>query len=499
MITKQQYRKLMSLYQETGNVSDSAMKAGMSRPTARKYLEAGQPPHELQAKHTWRTREDPLTAIWPQAEAMLKEAPDLEAKALFEYWCERCAGAVQERHLRTFQRRVQLWRLQHGPDREVFFPQDWEPGRAMQLDWTHANELAVTIGGQPYDHLLCHSVLPYSNWEWASRCLSESLLSLRQGLQEALHRLGKAPAELRMDNSSAATHRIGAAGSQREFNEQCLSLCEHYGLVPRTIGVGRPNENGDVESGNGHLKRRLRQHLLLRGSRDFESEAAYDRFLEAVLERGNRPRQEKLAEELARMKSLPPTRLSEYSEVTCSVGSASTIRVKKVGYSVPARLIGQELKAEVYESQIKLYSGRQLLLVLPRHCGDRGVVLDYRHVIDHLLRKPGAFERYRYREQLFPSRSFREAYDQLVARHGQRAGAVEYLRLLKLASEVGEGDLEVMLADYLSPPYPAWSVEGLRRVLQPAPRPHLELVELQPEWSSYDALLSLEPEVGYAG
>jgi transposase len=499
MITKQQYRKLMSEYQETANVTDSAMKAGMSRPTARKYLEAAQPPSQLQTKHTWRTRDDPLAEIWPQAEAMLQEAPDLEAKALFEYLGERSPGAVQEKHLRTFQRRIKLWRLQYGPDKEVFFPQDWEAGRALQLDWTHAEELAVTIGGQPYEHLLCHCVLPHSNWEWATRCLSESLLSCRQGLQAALHRLGKVPGELRVDHSSAATHRVGGEGTGREFNAQFVSLCEHFGLLPRTIGIACPNENGDVESSNGHLKRRLRQHLLLRGSRDFESEAGYERFLEEVLERGNQGRREKLAAELAVMKPLPPTRLSEYDEVSCTVGSASTIRVKKVGYSVPARLIGQELKVEVYERELKLYSGRELLLSLPRHCGDRGVVLDYRHVIDHLLRKPGAFERYRYREQLFPGRLFREAYDHLVAKQGQRRGAVEYLRLLKLASEVGERDVEVMLADFLSPPFPSWSVEELRRILQPDPRPHIALAELQPEWNSYDALLSPEPEVTYAG
>jgi transposase len=499
MITKQQYRKLMSEYQETGSVTNRAMKAGMSRRIARKYWEAGQPPNELQAKHTWRTREDPRVEIWPQAEGMLEEAPDWEAKSLLEYLGERWPEAFQEKHLRTFQRRVKRWRLAPGPDKEVFFPQDWEAGRAMQLDWTNANELAVTIAGRPYEHLLCHCVLPHSNWGWATPCLSESLLSCRQGLQEALHRLGKVPRELRIDNSSAATHRVGGGGTGREFNEQFASLCEHYGLVPRTIGIDGPNENGDVESSHGHLKRRMRQHLLLRGSRDFESEADYERFLHQVLERGNGGRQENLVVELAAMKPLPPTRLSEYDEVFCTVGSASTIRVKKVGYSVPARLIGQELKGEVYERELKLYSGRELVLVWPRHCGDRGGVLDYRHVIDHLLRKPGAFERYRYREQLYPSRSFREAYDHLVTKHGQRGGAVEYLRLLKLASEVGESDIEVMLADFLSPPYPAWSVGELRRILQPEPKPQIEVMELAPEWHSYDALWSPELEVAYAG
>jgi hypothetical protein len=178
MITKQQYRKLMKEYQATGNVTNSALKAAMSRPTARKYVTAAQPPQELQAKHGWRMRKDPLVEIWPQAEKLLVEAPDLEAKALFEHLWERSPWAVQEKHLRTFQRRVKLWRLAHGADQEVFFPQDWEAGRALQLDWTNADELGVTIAGEPYAHLLCHCVLPHSNWEWATRCRSESLLSL---------------------------------------------------------------------------------------------------------------------------------------------------------------------------------------------------------------------------------------------------------------------------------------------------------------------------------
>jgi len=497
MITKQQYRRLMSEYQETGNVTLSAMKADMSRPTARKYLRDGKPPAEAQAKHTWRTRPDPLAQIWPAAEAMLTEAPELEAKALFEHLSEKSPGVVGEKHLRTFQRRVKLWRLEHGPDKEVFFPQDWPPGRAIQLDWTHATELGVRIDGRLYDHLLCHVVLPYSNWEWATRCQSESLLSLRHGLQEGLHRLGKVPLELRVDNSSAATHQVGT-GSQREFNAEFVSVCEHYGLKPQTIGIGCPNENGDVESINGHLKRRLRQHLLLRGSREFVSEGAYEQFVHQALQRANHGREEKVRAELAVMKPLPPTRLSEYDEVYCSVSSASTIRVKKVGYSVPARLIGQELKVEVYEQELKLYSGRQWLLTLVRHRGDRGVILDYRHIIDHLLRKPGAFECYRYREQLFAGVLYRQAYDRMVSRHGQRRGSLEYLRLLKLASEVGEPALELYLVEYVCPPYPAWIVDQLREWVQPTPRSQVELAELEPELGSYDGLLSSSQEVSCA-
>jgi transposase len=472
------------------------MKAGMSRPTARKYLTAKQSPEALQVRHSWRTRVDPLAEIWPTAEAMLVEAPELEAKALLEYLRQRYPDQLKEQHLRTFQRRVKLWRLQHGPDKEVFFTQDWDPGRALQLDWTRCHELAVTLGGLPFDHLLCHSVLPYSNWEWATVCCSESLLSLRQGLQDSLHELRKAPQELRVDNTSAATHQLGP-GAERDFNPEFVSLCEHYGLVPKTIGIGCPNENGDVESSNGHLKRRLRQHLLLRGSRDFESEAAYQAFVVEVIRAGNGARTEQLAVELAVMKALPPTRLSDYDELYCRVSSSSAIRVKKVSYSVPARLIGQRLKVEVYENQLKAYSGRELLLSLPRRHSDRGMVLDYRHVIDHLLRKPGAFERYRYREQLFPAEIFRRAYDYLVQQRGPRRATVEYLQLLKFTSQVRQNDVELMLIDFLSPPGSAWTVEQIRQALLGSSRPALELIEFKPECRSYDALLSAETEVAY--
>jgi hypothetical protein len=184
--------------------------ADYRRIRPRKYLRnRGKSPQQLQAKHTWRTRKDPLAPIWGQVEQMLQDAPELEAKTIFEHLLFQQEGVLNETHLRTFQRRVKQWRLCHGPDKEVYFPQVKTPGQFMQLDWTHASELKVSIGGHSYDHLLCHVVLPYSNWEWATRCHSESLLSLRHGLQEALFRLGKIPSILQIDNSSAATHQIG--------------------------------------------------------------------------------------------------------------------------------------------------------------------------------------------------------------------------------------------------------------------------------------------------
>jgi len=136
--------------------------------------------------------------------------------------------------------------------------------------------------------LLCHTVLTYSNWEWATICHSESLMSLRQGVQAALFRLGRVPKEHWTDNSSAATHNPGGKEEgRRSFNDEYEDMMNHFGMEPRTIRIGCPNENGDVESLNGALKKRLEQHLLLRGSRDFGSQEEYRLCLEAVLGKAN--------------------------------------------------------------------------------------------------------------------------------------------------------------------------------------------------------------------
>ena len=274
---------------------------------------------------------------------------------------------------------------------------------------------------------------PIRTGNGATRCQSESFLSLVSGLQASLGQLGKKPRYLSTDHSSAATHEISPGGGERAFNPDYLDLCEHYDLLPVTINVACPHEQGDVESQNGHLKRRLKQRLLLRGSRDFACELDYDQFLVRVMEAANGPRQARLAEELAVMQALPPTPLAEYRELGARVSSHSTIRIKHLTCSVPSRLIGQRLRVEVYESALKLYLGRERVLEVPRSCGDRGAVIKL--PVGPLLRKPGAFVNYQHREQLYPSVEYRAAYDRLVADHGERPGIIEYLHLLNLAVE----------------------------------------------------------------
>lgn len=476
----------------SGRTSAAAMAAGVHRNTAGKYLRAGKLPSELAEPRRWRTRADPFREDWDDVVVMLRETPDLEAKIAFELLMERRPGRYEPGQLRTLQRRIRLWRAQEGPPKEVFFSQVHIPGEAMQTDFTWTHELQISIDGELFPHLLCHMVLPYSNWEWATICSSESLAALRDGVQAAVFKLGRVPEWHQTDNSTAATHDLRTG--KRGFNEDYEALMRHLGLKPRTIEIGEKNQNGDVEAMHGALKRRLVQYLKVRGSCDFASRQAYQQWLEDHLERANAQRLQKLREELDAMKPLQVRRLAQFTQQSVKVSSWSTIRVKHNAYSVPSRLIGEWVDVRLYEDRLEVIFQGQRELEVERLPGRNGHRVSYRHIIWSLVRKPGAFRRYRYRTDLFPTLTFRRSYDALIERLPQHRADLEYLRLLHLAARTMETQveavLEALLNDGVLPAYD--TVQA--RIAPPAPlAPQLEIAE--PDLSAYDALLPRAMEV----
>lgn len=466
----------------------AALKTGMDAKTALKYRKAGKLPSELAKPHTWRTRPDPFAVDWTAVEAMLVDAPELEAKSIFEYLLEHHAGRYEPGQVRTFQRRVQQWRAQHGPDQEVFFEQEHVAGEAGQTDFTHGHELGVTIAGEAFPHLLCQFVLPYSNWRWVTVARSESLLALRRGVQAALFRLGRRPEWHQTDNSTAATHDLRTG--PRGFNVDYEATMRHFGLKPRTIGIGESEQNGDVEAANGVLKRKVKQHLKLRRSKDFESVEAYETWLQALCERTNATRGKRLEDDLAAMTALEVRRLRDYDELDVPVRQGSTVRVKENVYSVPSRLLHETVKVHLYERHVEVWFAGRLELRTERLTGRSGARIDYRHLIWSLVRKPGAFARYRYRDELFPTVTFRRAYDAL-----QAAGKkdVEYLRLLHLAASTMQADVEagvdlLLGAGELPVVERVKALMGKNNTIE-APMLAPPLVDLL----AYDALLGREP------
>ncbi len=490
-VTNQQVRKLMTEYAKTGNIGKSGLKAGMSRNTASKYLTSGKLPSELKQKRTWRTREDPFSEVWGEISAKLSDAPELEGKALFEWLQGQYPGRFSEGQVRTFQRRVKRWRATSGPMKEVFFPQQHRPGEAGQTDFTHGTELQVTIRGVLFAHLLCVFVLPYSNWQWVTVCLSESYLAIKRGVQSALFALGCHPVWHQTDNSTAATHSLPAG--LREFNQNYVDFMDHFGMKPRTIEPGKKEQNGDVEASNRALKRRLEQHLLLRGSRDFESEEAYESWVQSVVANANMNRTERLNEELAVMRPVAMQRLPEFVEETYRVSKWSTIRVKENTYSVPSRLIRERVAVRLYERHLEVYYAQQKQLEIPRVTGVGQHRINYRHVIWSLVRKPGAFERYRYRDDMFPTLTFRKAYDALGSALSGTKRDLAYVRLLHHAASTCEADVETAVALLLESSLLP-TIDAVKDVLSGDQHPPPAIAVPEVKLDAYDRLLGTTTE-----
>ena len=212
MVTDQQVRRLFKLIHTEKNFGIAAMKAGMDEKTALKYRNLAKLPSEIKQAHNWRTRQNPFEDNWDEIKAMLKINPGLESKTIFEDLQRRYPGQFADGQLRTLQRHIKIWRASEGPSKEVFFSQNHHPGELCQSDFTHMNKLGVTIAGQPFDHLIYHFVLTYSNWETGTICFSESFESLSQGLQNALFKLGGVPEKHRTDRLTTAVNKAWAPG-----------------------------------------------------------------------------------------------------------------------------------------------------------------------------------------------------------------------------------------------------------------------------------------------
>jgi hypothetical protein len=494
MVTDQQVRKLMKLIATGTALTAAALQAGMDPKTARKYRRAGQLPSSGRTPHPWRTRADPFAAVWEELRALLVVNPGLQAKTLFAHLQRQYPGRFADGQLRTLQRQLKAWRAVEGPPKEVFFPQVHPPGELAASDFCHLTGLGVTLAGQSFPHLLYHFVLCASNWETGTVCFAESFESLSAGLQAALWELGGVPARHRTDSLSAAVQLLDGSDS---FTRRYQELLAHYGLQGEHIQPGKAHENGDIEQRHHRFRVALDQALMLRGSRDFADRAAYAQFLRALFGQLNAGRQERRAAETARLRPLPAARLDVTRSLRVRVGPSSTIRVLRNTYSVPSRLIGETVEVRVAVEHLEVWYGQRLIERLPRLRGHDQHRIQYRHVIDWLVRKPGAFAQYRYRSDLFPSSRFRLAYDLLMAQKRQR-GEREYLRLLQLAAQESEAGVEAALRTLFDQEQPL-SAAAVERQLRAGAgrRPATEVRVAPVDLHRYDTLLAAPEAVAW--
>jgi hypothetical protein len=441
MVTDQQIKKLLRLDAQGLPKSLAADKAGLDPKTARKYRRLGRLPSEVSVmdRH-WRTRPDAFADVWPELVGMLEVNPGLQVKTLFLDLQRRFPGRFADGQIRALERRIKTWRTQQGPAKEVFFDQVHHPARLGASDFTRCRELNVTLNGQPFDHLIYHFVLTYSNWEAGTVCFSESYESLAEGLQNALWQLGGVPQFHRTDRLSAAV----PPGGHEEFTQRYQALLRYYGLVAQAINVRAAHENGDCEQSHHRFKTALDQALMLRGSRDFDGRDEYVSFLRGLFGQLNKGRQKRLDEELPLLRSLPRSRIESAKRLQVRVDRGSTLHVQGNTYSVPSRLIGEWVEVRLFAEHVEVHYAQKPVGRMPRLRGKGKHRIDYRHVIDALVRKPKAFADYRYRAEMFPTARFRWVYDKLTEQSPRRADR-EYLKILHAAAREGETMVEAAL------------------------------------------------------
>ena len=437
MLTDQQFERLLSMKHKKQHFYQVADAAGVSAKTARKYFALNRLPSQLKTEHAWSTHEDVFADVWPDAVKFLENNTGIEAKSLFQHLQHQHRGKFKNNQLRTFQRRVKDWKILYGPAQEIYFPQDYKPGQFGASDFTKMNNVGITINTIPFEHSLSHFVLCYSNYESATIMQGgESFDNLSLGLQNALWQIGKVPLYHRTDNLKAAVSKVG---NPKEYTDNYKALANHYKFEPVSIQPGKPNENGDVEQSHFRLITAIEQALILRGNKDFASIESYNTFIQKIIKQRNDQRKSKLAEELKAMKNLPAKRYDDYNKIDCKVGKFSTITVLKKTYSVHSRLMGSEVIAKVFPDYLEIWYGHRLIERIERLKGSKTHNINYRHIIDSLVRKPGAFENYRYKDDLFPSSIFRVAYDILKELYaGVRSANKQYLKILELAAKENE-------------------------------------------------------------
>lgn len=423
---------------QTSAPAIAAAKAGFSRATA--YRIEGDPRLPSQKKQErGRRRPDPLAAVWDaEIVPILKAAPGIRTIAVL--------AEIRRRHpeispgiRRTLERRIRTWRALEGPEQDVMFRQEHPPGRMGLSDFTDTSELPITVAGVVLEHRLYHFRLAFSGFAHAHVVLGgESFVALAEGLQNALWALGGVPLEHRSDSLSAAFCNLDR-DAQEDLTQRYQGLMRHYEMTPSRNNPGVAHENGSIESPHGHLKKALEDALLLRGSRDFDDLDAYRRFVDEIVGRQNANNRKGIELERPHLAELPKRRTADFEEKVVTVTSSGGFILRRVFYTAPSRLIGHRLRVHLYDDRLDCFLGSTPMMTLRRGrqpSPDKGGhVVDYRHVIHALRKKPMALLNLVYRDQLFPRLAYRKAFEALCADVGDKRACKVTVELLALAHD----------------------------------------------------------------
>lgn len=460
-ITKSQVRLYMGLRTNRGLTQEAAAaKLDVSVRSCRTIEQGCHYTSRAKKIRRYKTRRRPIDEVWEaELEPMLKDNPNLQPKTLLIY--------LQRTHFnnhgdpiysnsieRTLQRKVAKWLALNGKPKELMFPQEHIPGEQALSDFTHFVKGNITICGNQFKHMFYHFRLVYSKWSYLKVIQSgESMQALSEGVQEALFALGGSPKEHRTDSLSAAFKNISVE-VQKDLTTKYEDLCAYYNMVPTRNNKGQKHENGSVESSHGHIKNRIAQELVLRGSNDFNSVSEYEKWVHDIVKLSNKRNCKDFQTEQLALQPLPKYKTNDYEVKSIKISNLGIIIVKGMRYSVLSSLSGHSATIHIYQNEIQIFLGSSFVFSFERkylNKHDSRYVINYKHMIHSLIRKPAAFRRCQYRNELLPNDSYRRIWFYLDQTESIQVAPKTMLRLLKLAADHDcETDLEIYVMSLIT-------------------------------------------------
>ena len=419
------YQKIVQLRNSGKTQAEIADQLGISRRSVIRYLKQGKIPKYSRPNKS--NRPDPMENFYQIASDKIESNPKILLTDLYDYLC----GLGYTGSERTLRRKTRDQRRQLKA-KEVYFQREVKPGEIMEGDFT---ELYLEIGGKRRKVYLWVTSLPYSNSYYATAYYNCTFECFADGSVNAFNEFGGIAQKYRLDNMSPAVSKI-LSGKDRVVTQRYKDFQDHYGFMQDFCNPAKGNEKGNVESNIGHFKKRLLSQIALH-QLTFTYIDALREYVWSFCKERNNTAQIKPRFEQEGLQSLPSQRFKPFRTTVVKISRYSLFNLDRTGhqYSVPSQYIGLSLEARVYYDRIEVVQADQVVAQHKRlhgRCGHVSIQLE--HVIDGLIRKPGAMKDWKHRDVLFDRPAWRRFYE---LQKSQGRSDKEFLSCLRLIKQHG--------------------------------------------------------------
>ena len=419
------FKRIIQLRNEGKTQEEIAQIIGVSRRSVIRYLKSGKIPKYSRPLKS--NRSDPLVGFYDLVEEKLRLNCKISLHELYEYLSQRgYKGSERTLRRKTFTLRREL------KNKEVYFQRELKPGEVMEGDFTEFN---LPIGGKKTKIYLWVTSLPFSNTYFATPYQNCAFESFAEGSIHAFKEFGGIAKSYRLDNMSPVVSKI-LLGKDRIVTKRYSEFQNHYGFKQDFCNPGKGNEKGNIEANNKIIKNKIFSRISL-NNLSFSTLAAFREFVWEMCREHNK---EALVYDKFKSEALlplPSSRFKCFRTEVVTVNKYSLVSLGKEGYqySVPCQYIGVRVEARIYPEKVELVSDGEIICSHKRIEGERGLAsILLEHIIDGLLKKPGAMKDWKYRSILFERPSWQLFYEKLKNSGGKDK---EYLGCLKLMSKYG--------------------------------------------------------------